>query len=158
MKLSEDKGVCAVVYDHSKGSLLVGTAGGARSWRFPFGADGDGQKELSELFGIKFASVSNSRYSDDSADIHKTDCGQIIIPVEKYIQKGNARILQKEYCKTNVYAYEYNKNASDKVVRGIKGNEFNKVRWVKLGDMFKTELPPATLTVVNCLMNHGGGL
>lgn len=158
MKLSD--GVCAVVYNHSKKALMMGMKGSARSWqfpnvgwRFPVGEDDDGQEALNKQFGIEFVSVSNDVYTEDSADIHRVDCGKVIIPVDKRVRNGKVYARQREYSDVSVYSYEYNKNAVNKVAKGIKDKEVSKVRWVKLSDMFKRELAPETLVVLNCFIN-----
>lgn len=158
MKLSNDGSVCVVVYNHSKKALLMGTKDSNQSWQFPIGDSGDGQEALNKQFGIEFVSVSDDKYSEDSADIHRVDCGKVIIPVDKRVLKGNVYVRQQEYSHTSVYSYEYSKNAVNKVAKGIKGNEFSKVRWVKLEDVFKKEFTPAALSVLNCFINSNGAV
>lgn len=155
LKIVDKGSVCAVVYDHSKNALLMGTSGNSKKWQFAVGDDECSAPEvLSEQFGIEFDFVTDDTYSDTSDCVHCSDYGNIIIPVKKQINQGRLHITREMYCNTRVYVYEYNKNAVGKVIRGFKSAGIGKVRWVKMKDMFKTEMMPATLAIYNCFINH----
>lgn len=156
---------CAIVYDHEKQVLLMGLRGDCNQWSFAGGrADatdvGDSftaRRELAEEFGMRFDSVKQFRYAADSANIHQTDLGHVLVPGRKSYFKGKTKLYKDVYYYSHIFLYEMNKSKATSehhILKGVKDKEMEKVRWVKLSDVPKLNLWPATVVVFNAFLRY----
>lgn len=163
MELVKDVAACAIVYDHEKKSVLMGLRGDCNKWSFAGGKAepqdvGDcytARRELAEEFGLRFDAIRTVHYNFDSAAIHVVDLGYAAVPGRRSYIKNGVKYYKDVYYYTHIFLYEMNKNkASGHILKGIKDKEMEKVRWVHLRDVLKTNIWPATMVVFNVFMRY----
>lgn len=163
MELVTDVAACAIVYDHEKKSVLMGLRGDCNKWSFAGGrAEAQdvsdsytARRELAEEFGMRFDALRTVHYTYDSTCIHAVDLGYAMVPGRKSYIKNGVNYYKDVYYYTHIFLYEMNKTkAAGHILKGIKDKEMEKVRWVNLRDVVKTNIWPATLVVFNVFMRY----
>lgn len=162
MELADVKAACAIVYDHDKKAVLMGLRGDCNMWSFAGGKSeatdvGDSytaRRELAEEFGLRFDSVQPTVYVFTSSFVHQTDLGHALTPGRKSYIKNGVKYYKDAYYLSHVFLFEYNRKAVKHILKGVKDNEMDKVRWVKLEDMLKVNMWPASIVVFNIFLRH----
>lgn len=163
METERDKAVGVVIYDPERQSILMGLNN--RQWFFVSGVGREDEmyfqtakRKLAEEFGLKLAMTTKEPYGPDSPNIHQEYLGCAIVPETKSYIKRGIRYSKSVYRCTQVCLYVFNKSKVQGITKGIKSKDIEKIRWVKIRDLLKLELSPASLIVFNVFLRHIDGV
>lgn len=163
MEIERDKAVSVIVYDPERQSVLMGLSN--RQWNFASGVgQGDemcfqaAKRKLAEEFGLKLAVTTKESYNPDSLNIHQEYLGCVVVPEIKSHTKRGIKYSKSVYRCTQICLYVFNKNKVRGLTKGIKSKDIEKIRWVKVKDLLKLELSPASLMVFNVFLSHTDGV